>query len=117
MSQLEARQAFETLLATLPSDAYTIRADYENSKKLEIRRSYGSPKVVLVWSSNGLDNEFTTRTEYAAKLSQWFPGFSAEPSKPQYSRTFSITASQLNATIANNKTDIAAAIVAIDQSR
>jgi hypothetical protein len=113
-----ARQAFGSLCSALPSGDYVVVGSYENSGKLEIQRAFGSPKVVLVWGANGLrDNELTTRTEYATALGRWFPGFMPEKSKPQYSRTLSVSAAHLNAIVTERKSEIAAAILSVDQNR
>jgi hypothetical protein len=118
VTEAHARQAFEALRAALPSDAYTVASRYQNSAKIEIQRTFGSPKVVLVWSANGLSkSELTTRSEYADRLGQWFPGLNPERSKPQYSRTFSVSAERLHAIVTENTQAIAAAILSVDASR
>ena len=72
-----ARRAFELLMNELPSSAFrlTDEDEYEVPGKCEIKLRDRKKSVVLVWKSNGKDNELTTRKEFVSVLRTWFPGF------------------------------------------
>ena len=81
-----ARAAFELLLEALPSDRFSLIAEYDVPGKIAIHLKDSTRRVVLAWKSNNRARELTTRNEYVPAMETWFPSFTQEAKEEYYSQ-------------------------------